>query len=152
MRLSRQAILDWLPLVVWMAVIFSASSDTGSAQHSSRLFEPLMHWLFPRMAQPHVEEIHYLFRKCAHLSEFAILAVLVWRAIRHLSPKAQLPWRWSQALLSLLLVAFYAASDEYHQTFVPGRTGQVSDVFVDLCGAAIGLGLLWLAGKLANHW
>jgi len=152
MRISRQTLLDWLPPLLWMAVIFSASNDAGSAQHSSRLFEPLMHWLFPWMTQTRVDEIHYLLRKCGHLSEFAVLAMLMWRAIRHATPNPPHGWRWSQAALALLFVTLYAASDEFHQTFVPGRTGQVSDVFIDASGAAIGLGLLWLAGKLRKRW
>ena len=111
-----------------------------------------MHWLFPLMAQARVEEIHYLFRKCAHLTEFAVLAVLMWRAIRHVNVNPLQPWRWSQAAIALLIVALYAASDEYHQTLVPGRTGQVSDVFVDTSGGTIGLAMLWFLGKLRKHW
>lgn len=152
MRFSRQTLLDWLPPLLWMAGIFSVSSDSGSAQHSSRMFVPLMHWLFPLMAQARIEDFHFLLRKCAHLSEFAVLAVLMWRAIRHLVPNPPQPWQWSQAAIALSIVAFYAASDEFHQSYVPGRTGQVSDVFIDTSGGAIGLGLLWLVGKLRKRW
>ena len=63
-----------------------------------------------------------------------------------------LPPQWSQAAIALSIVAFYAASDEFHQSYVPGRTGQVSDVFIDTSGGAIGLGLLWLVGKLRKRW
>ena len=66
----------WLLVLLWMVVIFSASSDTHSYQHSSRLLEPLLHWLFPTMSQAHVEDIHLVIRKCAHLTEYAILALL----------------------------------------------------------------------------
>jgi len=152
MRISRQVLKDWLPPLVWMVVIFSASSDAASMHHSSRFFEPLMHWLFPRMAQARVAEFHHLFRKCAHVAEFAVLGVLLWRGIRHAKPDPQRPWRWSQAGLALLAVLLYAATDEIHQTFVPGRTGQVSDVFIDVSGGAIGLVMLWLAGKLGKRW
>jgi len=152
MQITRQALKDWLPPLLWMVVIFSASGDAASVHHSSRVFEPLMHWLFPRMTSARLEEWHYLFRKCGHLLEFAVLAVLLWRAIRHARPAAQRGWQWSQAGLALVALVLYAASDEIHQTFVPGRTGQVSDVFIDLAGGAIGLGLLWLAGKLVKIW
>ena len=63
-----------------MAVIFSASADSHSYEHSSRFVEPFLHWLFPQMSQAHVEEIHHLIRKCGHLTEYAILALLLWRA------------------------------------------------------------------------
>jgi len=152
MRISRQALRDWLPPLLWMVVIFSASHDAASVHHSSRLFEPLMHWLFPRMAQARVEDFHHLFRKSGHVAEFAILGMLLWRGLRHARPDPQRRWRWSQAGLVLMAVLLYAATDEFHQTFVPGRTGQVSDVFVDLSGGAVGLGMLWLGGKLGKRW
>lgn len=148
-----------------MVVIFSVSSDTQSFHHSSTLFEPLMHWLFPQMPQPRIEHIHYLFRKCAHLTEYALLALLLWRAIHHTHgkrrrpageieppPNGKFPWLWPEAGLALALVFLYAASDEIHQVFIPGRTGQVSDVLVDTTGGIIGLGLLWLSGKVLKHW
>ena len=135
-----------------MLVIFSASGDVASTRHSAGLFAPLVHWLLPQLSPQRIEELHYLCRKCCHLSEFAVLALLLWRAIRHSHTPAQPGWLWSQAGLALGGVLLYAASDEFHQTFVPGRTGQVSDVIVDLGGGAIGLGLLWLVGKLAKHW
>ena len=59
----RPALKFWLLPLLWMLVIFSASGDPGSAQHSSRIFEPLMHWLFPQMPQARIEDLHYFFRK-----------------------------------------------------------------------------------------
>jgi len=135
-----------------MVVIFSASADSASHDHTSRLFEPLMRWLFPWLAQARIEDLHYLFRKCAHLTEFSILALLLWQAIRRTHSTVNRQWRWSQAGLALAIVLLYAASDEIHQMFVPGRTGQISDVMVDTAGGAIGLGLLWLAGKVFKRW
>lgn len=144
--------MDWLLPLLWMVVIFSGSGDAASAQHSSLLFVPLMHWLFPWMTAARIDDCHHLFRKCGHLSEFAILALLLWRAVRRACPGRERGWDWRRAGLSLLGVLLYAASDEFHQTFVPGRCGQVSDVFIDLGGGAFGLGLLWLAGKLTKSW
>ena len=51
-----------------MCLIFTASSDTKSYQHSSTLFEPLLHWLFPRMSEARIDLLHHLFRKTAHLT------------------------------------------------------------------------------------
>jgi VanZ family protein len=140
----------WLPALLWMALIFTASSDTHSYEHSSRFFEPLLHWLFPEMPQPEVERIHHVFRKCAHLTEYAILALLLWRAL-HVS-KNQLPaWSWPKVGGTLLLVFLYAASDEFHQSFVPTRTPLVSDVFIDTAGGAIGLLVLWFGQHFQNR-
>ena len=56
------------------------------------------------------------------------------------------------ATMAWSLVFLYAASDELHQVFVPNRTGMVSDVAVDVSGAAIGLTLLWISGKIFKRW
>ncbi len=134
----------WLPVVFWMALIFSASADSHSYQHSSTLFEPLLHWLFPKMPESQVAAIHHIFRKCAHLTEYAILALLLWRAIRQPQKNNPRPWLWPEAGLALSLVFLYAATDEFHQIFVPTRTPLVSDVLIDTSGGALALLLVWL--------
>ena len=135
-----------------MVLIFSASGDTKSYQHTSALFEPLLHWLFPQMSPTTVDGLHYIFRKVGHFTEFAVLALLLWRAIRQPVRKDLRKWRWDEAGLSLAIVFLYAASDEFHQIFVALRTALVSDVMVDTTGGAIGLLLLWAGGKILKHW
>ena len=138
----------WLPVLLWMALIFTASADAKSYQHSSTLFEPLLHWLFPRMPQPTVELLHHLFRKCGHLTEYAVLGLILWRAIHKPDKKNPRAWRWDEAGLALAVVFLYAASDEFHQIFVPARTPLISDVMIDTLGGGIGLLLLWTGGKM----
>jgi VanZ family protein len=138
----------WLPVLIWMALVFSASADAQSYRHSSRFFEPLLHWLFPGMAQTTVEMLHHGFRKSCHLAEYGILAWLFWRAIRKPVKNDPRPWRWPEAGLALAVVFAYAASDELHQVFVPPRTPQISDVMIDTCGGAVALLLLWLRQKI----
>jgi VanZ family protein len=141
----------WLPPLAWMLLIFTGSSDARSYQHSSLLVEPFLHWLFPHMTQAHVEEIHHLIRKCGHLTEYAVLAFLFWRAMRQPVKNDSRPWRWKEAGAALSLVFVYAASDEFHQHFVPARTPLVSDVFIDTCGGAAGLFALWIFGRLRKR-
>ena len=126
-----------------MAVIFTASSDSHSYQHSSTLFEPLIRWLFPHMSPAGVQEMHHLFRKCCHLTEYSCLALLLWRAFRLSTGNRFGGWYWPEAGLALLVVFLYAATDEYHQSFVPGRTALFSDVLIDTAGGALALLLLW---------
>jgi VanZ family protein len=141
----------WLPVLAWMALIFTASGDSHSYEHSSRILEPLLRWLFPYLSETYVQEIHHLFRKCAHLAEYFVFALLLWRALRKPVKNVSRPWNWREAGLVLLLVALYAASDEFHQRFVPTRTAQVSDVFIDAAGGAAGLLALWLVGRWRKH-
>jgi VanZ family protein len=142
----------WLPALIWMALIFSASSDTNSFAHSSRIIAPLLHWLFPQMPDDTLYLIVLFVRKCAHLTEYAVFALLLWRALRKPVKNDPRPWIWREARLALLIVALYAASDEFHQSFVPTRTGLVSDVFVDTAGGAAGLLALWAFGRRQKRW
>jgi VanZ family protein len=142
----------WLPVLLWMVVIFSASSDTNSFQHSSRILAPLLHWLFPQLSDDAISATVYFIRKCAHLTEYALLALLLWRALRKPVRHDSRPWRWADARLVLLIVAIYAATDELHQVFVPHREGRITDVIIDTIGGAAGLLLLWAAGRLSKQW
>ena len=150
---KSQAFLKfWLLPLAWMALIFTGSSDARSYQHSSMFVEPILRWLFPRLSPAHVGEIHHLIRKCGHLTEYAVLAIFLWRALRQPVKNETRPWNWPEARLTLLLVMLYAATDEFHQSFVPGRTSLASDVLIDTVGGAAGLLALWIFGRWRKHW
>ena len=130
-----------------MALIFTASGDSQSYRHSSLLVEPFLRWLFPHMPPGQIERIHHLFRKCCHVGEYAILALLLWRALRPNQAKPAPEWDWRRAGLALSLVFLYAATDEFHQLFVPTRTARVTDVLIDTAGGALGLFAVWAVGR-----
>ena len=142
----------WLPVLLWMALIFTASSDNHSFARSSRILAPLLHWLFPQMPQDTVNFIVLFARKGAHLTEYAVLALLLWRAVRRPVKNDSRPWNWPETRLVLLSVALYAASDEFHQQFVPSRDSAVHDVFIDTAGGAAGLFALWMVGRWRKRW
>jgi VanZ family protein len=133
----------WLPLLIWMGVIFSASADTQSTQRSSRLIEPFLRWLKPDVSPEQVEAVRWVVRKSAHMTEYAILAWLWWRALRRPVREDARPWSWRIAGLALAAVVIYAATDEWHQSFVPNRTGAGLDVLIDTVGGMAGLSGLW---------
>ena len=151
MPTRRHLFIRWVPLLIWMALIFKGSSDLLSGEHTSRFFVPFMHWLFgPRLSPDQIGYAHFLFRKCGHLTEYAVLCVLFRRALASLpcfDPTKYLS-RWNCNLLAVLLSAMYAATDEFHQTFVPSRTASVHDVLIDTVGAALGLGFYLLLIRL----
>lgn len=134
----------WLPVLLWMAVIFTASSDTRSFEHSSRLIAPLLHWLFPKISDDAVHQVVFIARKCAHVTEYAVFALLLWRAFHKPTKNDARPWNWREAGLVLLTLFFYATSDEIHQIFVPTRTPRVHDVVIDTLGGSMALFLVWL--------
>ena len=127
----------WLPLLIWLAVIFFASTDLMSADHTSRFIVPVLLWLKPGMSPKTIWFILVFVRKCAHLSEYAVLALLLWRALRS-SPalRMKIPILFGAVLLGC---ALFAASDEFHQSFVKTRTPSVRDVLLDVTGALFGL-------------
>ena len=149
---GRNFLKYWLPVLVWMALIYTASGDKRSMQHSSRFIEPVIRWLFPHLADDTVQFMVFLVRKAAHVTEYALLALLLWRALRKPVRRDPRPWQWSQAGFALLCAALYASSDEIHQLFVPHREGRIQDVMIDTSGAALGLLALWLLGKCRKKW
>jgi VanZ family protein len=148
----RSLIIYWLPVIGWMALIFSASSDRMSFEHSSRILAPILHFLFPHLSAEAVNAIVFYIRKCAHLTEYAILALLFWRALRKPVRKDRRPWEGGHARLAVMLVALYAASDEFHQSFVPSRQASVVDVMIDTIGGVVGILLLWGIGRWRKIW
>jgi VanZ family protein len=126
----------YLPLVVWLAFISFASSDSFSAGNTSRIIGPLILWLFPNTSPETLAVVHFITRKIAHFTEYAILAFLAARAFR-MSPRTAIRSRWF--LISLILVVTYALIDEYHQSFVPTRTASVWDSLIDMAGGLTAL-------------
>ena len=127
----------WLPVLIWLGVIFLGSTDMLSAEHTSRFLVPFLRWIDPQISFATLNAIQLGIRKLGHLTEYAILAMLLWRALRSGT-------RWQMKMSILFLVAalasaILAASDEFHQSFVPSRTASPNDVMIDICGALIGL-------------
>ena len=144
---KRRLLKAWLPAVLWMGVIYVASTDLGSAEHTSRVIEPLVRWIKPDASPEQFELVHFLVRKAAHLTEYAILGLLVLRAVR-MSSAAQTNPRSLRLLgIALLFSAAYAATDEFHQSFVAQRTACVQDVLIDTTGALVGLAIASLSRR-----
>lgn len=130
-----------------MFLIFCFSADRGSETHTSRLLAPVLRWLKPDISDASLHQIQFVVRKCGHLTEYAILSALVWRALSASTIVAANPCSWKMTARTLLIVACYAATDELHQAFVPSRDASLRDVFIDTAGGGIGLTLMWAAGR-----
>jgi VanZ family protein len=145
-RLWRQRVWRYGPLLLWMAFIWFASTGEFSAANTSRIIGPLLHWLFPNMSAAEIAHAHFLVRKAAHFTEYALLAFLAARALAASSRRA-LQQNWF--FISLLLVISYALLDEYHQSFVATRTSSIYDSLIDISGglSALLLYTLWRARK-----
>lgn len=129
----------WLPPIIWAALIFVASGDQASGEHTSRFVLPLFHRLLPCLTPQQHDALLLATRKVAHLTEYAILAILIWRALHNRTdvPPSQTSLR--VAWLTFLICVLYAITDEVHQSFVPSRIGSPFDVVIDAVGAFMGL-------------
>jgi VanZ family protein len=126
-----------------MTMIFSASGEALSFDRSSRFLGPLIQWLMPWLSVEGRHTVMVLIRKGGHVSEYAVLALLSYRALR--ATVSHPPgWYWRIAAGAVVIVIVYAISDEWHQAHVPNRQGAVADVVLDTIGGLLGLTLLFI--------
>jgi VanZ family protein len=126
----------YFPLIAWLVFISYASSDSFSAENTSGIIGPLILWLSPNMTPETLAIVHFVTRKLAHFTEYAILGFLAARAFRTSShPAIRNHW----FLISVALIVVYALIDEYHQSFVPSRTASVFDSLIDMTGGLAAL-------------
>ncbi|HAL73636.1 MAG TPA: VanZ family protein [Clostridiales bacterium] len=138
-RSDRQPIrpaFAWILVLLWMLIIFLLSAQDGSA--SGQLSNNIAGWLynlFTGQSDPEgITAFEGVLRQIAHGGAYFVLAILVSLAlsrsgisdIRHI-------------ILTLVICALYAGSDEWHQSFVPGRAAELKDYAVDLAGAVLGV-------------
>ena len=112
--------------IFWQSAMPAAVSELESDSIVSRLAE----WL-----QADEDLVSFVVRKSAHFTEFLILGVSLFLTVRDLRKRASfwIPW---------LIGAAYAVSDELHQHFVPGRSCEVRDMIIDICGVLVGVAIL----------
>ena len=112
----RRRIKYWLPTLAWAVLIFSFSSQ-------------------PTFSTSQVHWQDFIIKKSAHLFVYAVLSVLIFRSLK-------LTTHYSRSYLLLFTLALtisYAVTDEFHQTFTPGREPHLRDIVIDVIGAGIGL-------------
>lgn len=134
-------IVKFILLVFWMMFIFSLSSDNGdiSTKKSDNFIIKIVEVLSQKTLSDSEKEkwTTYLVvpvRKSAHLFVYLILGLLVYSFITEFMMNG-----YKVFLLSSSLSFLYACSDEFHQMFVSGRSGQISDVILDCFGALLGI-------------
>ncbi len=133
---TRQIWKAWIPAIIWLCIITIESTDYLSSGHTSRILYPVLHYLLG-LDLVRFEVWHHYIRKTGHFVGYFTLSCLLFRAW-----KASLPvgaakrWVLRWANVSFLMTVLVASLDEWHQTFIPSRTGTVRDVILD-SGAAL---------------
>jgi VanZ family protein len=141
----REFLKTWLPVALWMALIFFDSTDLLSTEHTSRFLTPFLLWLNPDISPTAIAQAHLLLRKAAHVTEYAVFSGLFFRALRGLIEGFW--WRAATALVPALL---FAPADEFHQAFVPSRSSSPADVLIDYGGAILGISICWVIHYFAQ--
>jgi VanZ family protein len=121
------------PFLAWICLIFFFSSTAASATQTSRIIGPLLHFLFPAASPDTLQQYHFLIRKCAHVTEYAILAFFTVRALARSNIAFFSHFRF---LIAVLVVLLIASLDEINQSYESTRTGTPWDVALDLAGGA----------------
>ena len=124
-------VLRYGPLLIWMVFISFASTNEFSSLNTSKVIRPLILWLLPNLTEVQLANIHFGIRKLGHFAEYGLLAYLASRAFVT-SSFAFIRRRWF--LLGALLVLIYSLLDEFHQSFVPSRSGSIYDCIIDMIG------------------
>ena len=134
---------SWVPVVLWAACISWFSTGAFSAQSTNAYIDPVLRRFFGELSPEAFRLAHTIIRKSAHFIEYALLGVLMARA---LTPPGARVTR-ATVLRTIVYCALYASADELHQTFVPSRTGSPYDALLDSIGAIGGTALFTAARR-----
>ena len=142
-RTRRRVWVAWLAVAACTFLILGLGGAEFGAAQTSRYMLPALRWIFPDLSIRTYLVLIVWIRKIAHVTEYALLGFLafraVWLSLQQQSALARV------ALLALGLAATVAMTDEIRQSFLPNRTSSPWDVMIDVSGAlmAIGLAIGW---------
>lgn len=144
-RYPIRIILSWTAVVIWMAVIFVFSHQNAeqSSSLSLSLTEKLVRLFDKQVEIAEIRMAEDILRTIAHGAVFFVLGLLTSWAFSETGPSEL-----RNGLLTFIVCALYAASDELHQTFIPGRAGQWYDYLIDLAGIILAIALYQIVTTL----
>ena len=138
----------WLVTLAWAAEIFDLSTATFGGVFTTWLLSQILHLLHLTVAFPTFRLLHHLMRKAAHLTVYGIFSMLLYFS---LGGSRSREWHWKRALGALLLAGGYSLTDEFHQSFVPGRGPSIVDCGIDTIGATLGMMIVFVSCRLGNQ-
>ncbi|MBP2639663.1 MAG: phosphotransbutyrylase [Firmicutes bacterium] len=156
-NVSRNTIMAWMLVFFWAILIFflSAQPAETSNQSSLRVTE-LIVVTVAKVVAPDIDaeklagivkHFNNLVRKLAHSGLYFVLGLLLVCAAAKMGVTSEC----KLYTLTFLFCLLYSVTDEFHQIFVPGRSGQISDVIIDASGAAVGIGICWLVQRIKKQ-
>jgi VanZ family protein len=145
-RSRSEIAFAWFWVAAWIAIVQIFATDSFSASETSLVIGPLLRWLFPGVDAESVASVHFAIRKAGHFVEYAVLA---WLALRAFRASFDRPLAWLAAA-SLALALTVAVVDEGRQAAAANRTGALSDVALDMSGAASALLLVGAIRRIGS--
>jgi len=125
----RGTLIAYAPLIFWTLVVLGFSTGQASMSETSLFIVPVLKYLFPSASDTTITLYHGYIRKCAHFTEYAILAFFAWRAFTYFESSVL-----KKLLAPIVFVALIACLDEFNQSFSPLRTSSGRDVLLDISG------------------
>jgi VanZ family protein len=130
----------WFPAIFVAMMISVFSTQYFAAEQTGGVILPVLHWLFPWATRRMLHLLHSGIRKAAHVTEFGIFSITVFRGVR----AGRFGWKFNWAVTTLVIAVLYAALDEWHQSFVLLRHATPRDVAIDAFGALLAQCFVWV--------
>ncbi len=139
---EKNLLKTWIAAILWLGIILAESTNYASAENTSRFLYPLLHFLLG-ISPAHFLVWHFLIRKTGHFVGYFTLSLLLFRSWRATFPFPGISWTIQWARISFFMTALVASLDEWHQTYLPKRTGTLHDVLLDSAAALVAQILLF---------
>jgi VanZ family protein len=133
---KKQLLKTWIAAILWLALILAESTNYASAENTGRFLYPLLHFLLGVSPAPFLVW-HFFIRKTGHFVGYFTLSLLLFRSWRATFPVSGMSWAIQWARISFFMTALVACLDEWHQSYLPKRTGNVHDVVLDSTAALV---------------
>jgi len=126
----------WIAATLWLGLILAESTNYASAENTTRFLYPVLHYLFG-VTRVHFPTWQFFIRKTGHFVGYFTLSLLLFRSWRATFPFPGASWTMQWARIAFFMTALVAALDEWHQTYLPKRTGTLHDVLLDSAAAVL---------------
>jgi VanZ family protein len=143
-----RVVLLWVVTAAWAGTISVLSTGAYSSSVTGWLLGQILLSLHIHLNPHTFRTIHFLIRKLAHCTEYGVFGLLLYHSFEPRHPER---WDIRGAFAALIIVGLFSLLDEYHQSFVPGRTASLVDCGIDTAGALLGMVLLYAARRLQGR-
>ncbi|MGD0920584.1 MAG: VanZ family protein [Terriglobia bacterium] len=141
------SLLWWFTTLGWAGLIFYLSTGTFGGEFTTWLLRTILNLIGVNISADQFATLHFLVRKLAHLTEYAMFSLLLYGG---LSGGKQFAWRARTGWRCVAIAAAYSLTDELHQSFVPGRGASLVDCSIDTAGAALAMLFLYASSRISQ--